>query len=262
MIDEWREFTGESREAAVELAKRHFSVSEEKLDVRVVPESLAVAGLGARTLLLVSIKDELPTDLSDVGEFLLGVLQRMGLSARLRIAESDDDGDLVFKLSGPALEQACRKDHAVVGSLAHVAERAAQEILGEEVTVRIEVPRTERAERSERGERRDSRREGRGDRDRDRKGRGGDSRRRADDRGRGDDRGRRGRRSSEEDDGRLERMAREVAEQVRQNGGERVLDAMTSRERWVVHNAIKDMDGVTSESVGERDEKRVKISAL
>ncbi len=249
MIDEWREFTGESQAAAVEAAKRHFSVSEERLDVRVVPESLAVSGLGARTLVLASLREEPPADLSDVGEFVLGVLQRMGLANRLRMAESDEDGDLTFRISGAALEQAVRKDPGIVGSLAHVAERAAEEILSEEISVRIEVPRSERPER---GDRREGRREIRGDR----KGRGGDGRRR------GEDRGRRTRRGNDDDDERLERLAREVAEEVRASGGERVLDSMTSRERWVVHNAVKDIEGVTSESVGERDEKRVKIVAL
>jgi predicted RNA-binding protein Jag len=261
MIDEWKEFTGETRSAAVESAKGHFSVSEERLDVRVIPTQMGVAGLGSRVLLLAMLKEEAPADLSDVGEFLYGVLQRMNWATKVRIAESDEDGDLVFKIRGPAIEEAARKDPNVVGALAHLGERVAQEILGEEVGLRIEVPRSERPERRE-GRDRDGRNsreggrrgEGRGDR-RPR----GDSRGRNDDRGRGDDRGRRPRRGGDDGDERLEKMSREIAEEVLRTGVERTLDAMSSRERWVVHNAVKEIDGVTSESVGEHDEKRVRI---
>jgi predicted RNA-binding protein Jag len=34
---------------------------------------------------------------------------------------------------------------------------------------------------------------------------------------------------------------------------------LNSRERWVVHNALKDVSGVSSESVGDGRLKRVKI---
>jgi predicted RNA-binding protein Jag len=34
---------------------------------------------------------------------------------------------------------------------------------------------------------------------------------------------------------------------------------MNSRERWVVHNTIRDIEGVRSESIGEDPSKRVKV---
>ncbi len=34
---------------------------------------------------------------------------------------------------------------------------------------------------------------------------------------------------------------------------------MNSRDRWVVHNALKELEGVESQSVGEGRLKRVKI---
>ena len=57
----------------------------------------------------------------------------------------------------------------------------------------------------------------------------------------------------------LEALARSQAEQVRRSGEPVVLQEMNSKERWVVHNAIKDVAGVTSESVGEGRNKHVKI---
>jgi len=258
MIDDWREFAAETREAAIEAAKGHFSVSGERLELRWVPADLDVSGLGSRVLLLASLKDEPPADLSDVGEFLFGVLQRMNLASRLRIDESDDDGDLVFRISGPALEAAVRRDPGIVGALAHLGERVAQEILGEELALRIDVPRSARSDRSEGRDGRDGRRGPRSGRSGGRD----DRRSRSEGRGRGGDRPRRGgRRTHEDGDERLEKYTRQVAEELLADGGERVLDPMSSRERWVVHNTVKSIDGVTSESVGDDDEKRVKLIA-
>ena len=255
MMDEWKEFTGETQASAVDAAKGHFSVSEDRLDVRLVSGTLEVSGLGSRVLVLASLKDEPQADLSDVGSFILGVLERMNLANRVRIQESDEDGDLVFKVSGPALEGAVRRDGSVVGALAHVAERAAQKLLGEELSVRIDVPRSERRDRDDRGDGRNGRRrdgrEGRGER---RGGRGERPRR-------GDDRGGRRPRQSDDGDERLEKRIRELAAEVKSGGGERVLESMSSRERWIVHNTIKDIDGVTSESIGDPDDKRVKLIA-
>jgi hypothetical protein len=105
----------------------------------------------------------------------------------------------------------------------------------------------------------------RGDRDRDR-GRGGNR-----DRDRGRDRGDRGERRAERpgdrrgdrpegvDEVRLETLAREAAERVRRSGEPEILESMTAKERWVVHNFLKDIEGVTSASEGEGASKRVKI---
>ena len=101
----------------------------------------------------------------------------------------------------------------------------------------------------------------RGDRDRGRSG----------DRGRerGGDRGgerpadrpaeRRGDRPEGVDEVRLEAVAREAAERVRRSGEPEILESMTAKERWVVHNFLKDIEGVTSASEGEGASKRVKI---
>jgi hypothetical protein len=60
----------------------------------------------------------------------------------------------------------------------------------------------------------------------------------------------------------LERMAREGAEIVRRTGEPELLRPMNSRERWVVHNALKDERGVRSESEGEGPRKRVRIAPV
>jgi hypothetical protein len=119
------------------------------------------------------------------------------------------------------------------------------------------------AERSGEGRRRD--------RDRDR-GRGG--------RGRGERGGRRPERGGRERDGdrhaerrggerrgppqgvdeaRLESIALEAAERVKRSGEPEILESMTAKERWVVHNFLKTVEGVTSVSEGEGASKRVKI---
>lgn len=114
--------------------------------------------------------------------------------------------------------------------------------------------------------------EGRGrDRGRDRdRGRGRDrdrGRGRDRDRGRGrGDRDRRPRRPRGEkpegvDHERLEALAKEAAEHVQSSGESLVMEPMNSKERWVVHNYIKGVGGLTSLSVGEGDDRRVKVVA-
>lgn len=58
---------------------------------------------------------------------------------------------------------------------------------------------------------------------------------------------------------RLERQARERAQEVERTGNPVTLDPMNSRERWIVHNALREVEGVRSQSVGDGRFKRVKI---
>ena len=129
--------------------------------------------------------------------------------------------------------------------------------------------RPRRDERRERGSR-DSResRGGRGRGDGERRGgdRGGD---RGGGRGRGGDRSRggggdrrrppRGDKPEGVDHEKLEAIAREAAERVKKSGTPETLSWMNSKERWVVHNYLRNVDGVTSVSEGEGAEKRLKI---
>src|SRR5688572_1943217 len=112
-------------------------------------------------------------------------------------------------------------------------------------------------DRESRGRRRDGDR-GRGDRgDRGERGGGGDR----GDRGRGGSRQRapRGDRPEGVDHERLERQAKEAAEKVKSSGQPVTLPWMNSKERWVVHNYLKNVEGVTSVSEGEGAEKRLKV---
>jgi spoIIIJ-associated protein len=61
---------------------------------------------------------------------------------------------------------------------------------------------------------------------------------------------------------RLDALARSKAEEVRRSGKPVLLDAMGSRQRWIVHNAMRNESGVRSESIGEGRVKRVKISPV
>jgi spoIIIJ-associated protein len=61
------------------------------------------------------------------------------------------------------------------------------------------------------------------------------------------------------EDTELEALARKTAEEVRRTGKPSLLHPMNSKERWVVHNAVADIDGLRSESVGEGRLRRVQI---
>ena len=120
----------------------------------------------------------------------------------------------------------------------------------------------DRGDRCDRGDR------GRGGRDRDRGrdggGRGRDDRRRGGrdrPRGGGGDRKRppRGDRPEGVDHEKLEAVARDAAERVKRTGQAETLEWMNSKERWVVHNYLRNVDGVTSVSEGEGAAKRLKI---
>jgi spoIIIJ-associated protein len=50
-----------------------------------------------------------------------------------------------------------------------------------------------------------------------------------------------------------------VAEQVRTSGERRALEAMSSADRKVVHDALTDVDGVETLSEGEDPRRRVVI---
>ncbi len=54
-------------------------------------------------------------------------------------------------------------------------------------------------------------------------------------------------------------MAHEAAQHVRDDGEPQLLPAMTSKERWVVHNALKEESGIRSQSEGDGPMRRVKI---
>ena len=283
MIDQLREFIADTRQAAESNAAAHFRVPAEKLEFFEIPASVRVAGLGSRVIVLAGPRQEGAIgggQLGDVGGFVKTMLEHLGLDRGLRMDESEDEeGRIVVRVQSQALDQAERKVGGVEASLAHLADRAAQRLIDEEASAVVQLARGAQDSRESRGGSREPRgRDGGrgrgrgGDRDR---GRGGD---RGGDRGRGGERGGRGggggggrdrdrdrgdrggaRAAASGEESELEAMARRSAEEVRRSGEAKTLAPMSSRERWVVHNAIKDIAGVNSQSIGEGDQKRVKI---
>lgn len=256
-----KEFVAESQEEAIAKAASHFGVAESELFVHVVPVSANVAGLGGRTIVLGSVrKAKEETKIGPIGQFVLGVLQRMKLTGRGTVSERRaEDGEIVVVVTGQHLQRLSNEDPRLMGALSHLAQRAAEKTGGEDARARVELVEEEEPRGSSR-----TSASGRGDRDRGRdRGRGRDR-----DRGQGRDRGRDRDRSPRSERGdrpegpeveEFTRLAREVAERVRQEGRDELLPPMTSRERWLIHNALMDEPGVTSESEGEGASKRVRV---
>lgn len=187
------------------------------------------------------VEDVEEGELGPVGEFVAGVLERMKLR-EVAITEAEtDDGDIIISLAGKSIVALADREPRLAAALSHLAHRAAETLVDEEAAARVEIKGTRRPQRDDENER--GGRDGRRDRGRPERG---DSRREPDER--------------DIDEVALERMAREGAEIVRRTGEPELLRPMNSRERWVVHNSLKDERGVRSESEGEGPRKRVRIT--
>jgi predicted RNA-binding protein Jag len=246
-VMEMREFVGDNLEGAVEKASQFFGVPAEQLEMAVLSDRLQIAGIGSRVLVLANAR-ELPESLGPVGSFLRGLLERAQVRGRFRIDESGGDSEIVLRVSGEGVRSWMHRDRRILDAMTHLVTRAAEKLVGPEATVRIDAGTEKRRE-----EQREERHRG--------EGRGGDRRRsegRRGERRRGD--GRRGEGGPSEEE--LEESARSRAREARESGREVLLPPMNSRERWVVHNALKEIDGIQSESVGEGRLKRVKIIAV
>lgn len=57
----------------------------------------------------------------------------------------------------------------------------------------------------------------------------------------------------------LEEMAREVAERVKAAGTEEELKPMNPADRRIVHMALRDIDGITTESRGDGHDRRIVV---
>jgi hypothetical protein len=172
------------------------------------------------------------------------MLERMRLRD-VTVSETEtEDGEIIVTLGGRAITSLAEREPRVVAALSHLAHRAAEALIDDDAAAQVEVRGVRRAPREDTRERpgRDGRRDQRGD-------------------------GRRGERPSRGRDGEdrdideveLERLAHDAAKTVRESGQPELLPPMNSRERWFVHNALKEERGVRSESEGEGARKRVKI---
>jgi spoIIIJ-associated protein len=164
----------------------------------------------------------------------------------VNVSESEtEDGEIIVTLAGRSLSALVDREPRVIAALSHLAHRAAEALIDDDAMAQVEVRGARRPPREEPRDRggRDGRRESRGD------GRGNDGR----------SRGRSREEDPEIDEVELERLARDAARSVRESGGTELLPPMNSRERWFVHNALKEERGVRSESEGEGARKRVRI---
>lgn len=254
MAEDVREFVASTEREAVERAVGHFGVPREQLEIRVISEQVQIAGLAGRVMVLAG-RVETPVELSPLGEFVAGVLDRMGLEGKTRVDEREDEGVTQFRISGAGVQDLTRRVSDAKAALTHVAQRAAEQHGDAGSIVRIEFEES-RGDGGRQG--RDRGRDRGGGRDRERRG--------GRERGRGRDRHERsgrdgdGRRETDEQQGeRLAQLARERAAEVLETGEEALTPPLNSRERWFVHQALNEVDGVRSESAGEGRLKRIKI---
>ncbi len=62
--------------------------------------------------------------------------------------------------------------------------------------------------------------------------------------------------------GNLKKMAKEKADHVLETGETYTFPFLPSYERFVIHNYLKDFDGIETKSVGEGDERRLEIRTV
>lgn len=62
--------------------------------------------------------------------------------------------------------------------------------------------------------------------------------------------------------GNLKRVARESAEKVLETGASTLLPYVGNYERYVIHNYLKDFEGIETKSVGEGLERRLEIKPI
>ncbi len=257
-MEDVREFVAQTESEAVECAVRHFGVPRERLEVRVISAQLEISGLGGRVM-VVARPVPVPVELGPTGAFLAGVLDRMQLPGKVLVAEREEEGVTQLLLSGPGLRDLTQRAPGTRVALTHLAQRAAelQGDAGSIVRIEAEEPGADHASSSGRRRGRDTESSGRGrERGRDR-GRGRERGNRRDERsGPGPDR----RANPDDEDGtRLAELARERAAEVLRSGEAALLPPLNSRERWFVHQALNEVDGVRGESDGEGRLKRIKI---
>ncbi len=265
MTDDIKEFIDDNEALARAKAAKHYNVSEAELQAVLVPPGLEIGGLAGRVVVLASIKRAAP-ELGAVGEFVRDLIGKMGIENIARIEERRSDDRILVSVDATRLAGMARDNKDLMPALSHLAERAAEKLVGDEIPVRVELagrgPERGRGRSGDRHRGRDGGRDGRRERGRDRGPRRND---RGGGGGRGGDRGRGRRESADARDSvpenpELQRLALDSGRHVLETGEAATLDAMSSRDRWIVHNTLKELDGVESESVGEGALKRVKIS--
>jgi spoIIIJ-associated protein len=153
---------------------------------------------------------ELP-HLGVVGNFVAGIVQRMGASEGVTFEESKQEDDILISASGAGISDLLGRDPGVASAISHLASRAATRHTDPGVRIRVDFGGTVSEV------------------------------------------------ELEPEEEQLLADARELAEGVRRSGEPGETGPLSSRERWLVHNALREVDGVSSESAGEGDRKRVRV---
>jgi hypothetical protein len=94
-----REFVGEDLDTAVEKAAKHFGVGSNRLQVSVLSDRMNISGAIGKVVVLANVRDE-PVQVGPVGEFLTGVLERMGISGA-RVDEREEEGLILLRVRSP-----------------------------------------------------------------------------------------------------------------------------------------------------------------
>ncbi len=276
--DRFKEFVAESEAAAIEKASTHYGVDSSQLEVRVLSDQLEVSGLAGRTLVLAAgpggapsgapERSEAPRGRRERGRPERGRPERGGRERAGREERSNGRGPREARAPrevAPREQTPLSIETGELGEVGRFVERLVRGI-AKGGTIRIEESQSgDEAQISIKGSGADelARNPGLGaalshlaDRmaenlasedatayvelgDR------ADREREAD--------------ADEPRDPRLEALARENADAVRSSGEPALLDPMSSRDRFIVHNTVKELDGVSSESIGDGRDKRVKI---
>ncbi|MFQ5700099.1 MAG: R3H domain-containing nucleic acid-binding protein [Myxococcota bacterium] len=152
--------------------------------------------------------------LGEVGAFVAGLLERMGAGEGVQVQEQRSDRELRISACGAGVDALMARDPRIIGSLTHLADRAAVRYVDRGVRVKIELAGSEAGiDESD---------------------------------------------LLPDEQGLLEE-ARRLAHEVVESGEPRETIELSSRERWLVHNGLREIDGVKSESMGGGSEKRVRI---
>ncbi|MEE8558165.1 MAG: R3H domain-containing nucleic acid-binding protein [Myxococcota bacterium] len=244
-----REFVGESLDGAIVKAGKHFGVEIEQLSVKVLSGAIEISGVGARVVILATLKEGSPPKREAVPPAERVAVKRAPRPERAAVREEQPRPERAAVEQGPPPEPGDLgpAGEFLLGLLTRMG--FSSPVVHESETDGRIVLRIHDARVLEM-----LRRDGRV-------------------RGALAHLVGRGvqkicgpevevRLQTEADEGgeeRLEELARERAREVMERGEEVLLPPMNSRDRWIVHDTLKTMTGVRTESVGDGRLKRVKI---
>lgn len=176
-------------------------------------------------------------------DWVAGLLERMEVEATVT-SKLDGDKRVTISIDSPRARHLVGRRGVTLQAIVQLMEATLARTEHADWQFRLDIQGgRDRDERDDRDDRRD-----RGDR--------GD---RGDRRGRGRDRDRDGRRSKKNPD-KLKSLAVRLAEQAIEKGEAIVIrQELNSYERRIVHVAIQDMEGVSSESIGDGSVKQIRL---